>query len=264
MCLILLAYRYHPEYPLVLAANRDEYYDRPTAPARFWEDAPHLLAGRDLREGGTWLGVTRSGRFAAVTNYRDPGSVKSDAASRGRLVLDFLLEEGDPEDYLNRLTRTANRYSGFNLILGDSRALCWYSNHGGDSRVLGPGLYGLSNHLLDTPWPKVAEGKKALSNLLSRQRHLAPEALFAILSDRTRPTDGELPDTGVGLEWERVLSPRFITSPVYGTRSSTVLLVDARDRVTFMERTFNSDPDHAVTVSFEFQMERSYVAATIR
>jgi uncharacterized protein with NRDE domain len=256
MCLILFAHRHHPQYSLVLAANRDEYFDRPTAPAHFWKDAPHLLAGRDLREGGTWLGITRSGRVAAVTNYRDPASVKSGAPSRGKLVLDFLLGEGDPREYLKRLQGTAAAYNGFNLVLGDMQGLHWYSNHGGEIRTLGPGLYGLSNHLLDTPWPKVAEGKKALGGLLSQQLRPAPEALFEILSDRTRPGDEELPDTGVGLEWERVLSSRFILSPVYGTRSSTVLLVDAGARVTLLERTFNSDPDHASTVCFEFRISR--------
>lgn len=254
MCLILFAHRHHPEYPLVLAANRDEYYDRPTAPARFWKDAPHLLAGRDLKEGGTWFGVTLSGRLAAVTNYRDPVSVKSGAPSRGKLVADFLLGRAGPREYLQMLHEKAAVYNGFNLVLGDVRGLYWYSNQGGEVRMLAPGLYGLSNHLLDTPWPKVAEGKKALSGLLSQPLRPDLETLFALLSDRTRPREAELPDTGVGLEWERVLSSRFISSPAYGTRSSTVLIVDAGNRATFVERTFNADPEHATDVSFEFRI----------
>ncbi|MBW1800252.1 MAG: NRDE family protein [Deltaproteobacteria bacterium] len=254
MCLILLAHRVHPAYRLVLAANRDEFYDRPTTAAAFWQEAPDVLGGRDLRAGGTWLGITRKGRMAAITNYRAHASMKEGVPSRGQLVSRFLLGKDHPETYLRRLALSADEYNGFNLILGHGPALYWYSNEGGEIRSLEPGIYGLSNHLLDTPWPKVAGGKEALRRLLAEQGGPSPEALFAILSDRYRADDADLPDTGVGLELERLLSPRFITSPDYGTRSSTILSIDAGERVRFTERTFNRNPDKATTVSFEFQM----------
>ena len=225
MCLLLLAVQTHPEYKLILAANRDEYYDRPSAPAAFWKDASYLLAGRDLRAGGTWLGITRKGRIAAITNYRDPSTIKSDAPSRGGLVSNFLLGQESPLDYLDRLAQKADQYNGFNLIIGEKYELYWYSNRGDGGRCLGPGIYGLSNHLLDTPWPKVTRGKTNMARLLSGGHDPAPEALFGLLLDRHIPDDKSLPDTGVGLQWERVLSPLFITSPHYGTRSSTILLM---------------------------------------
>ncbi|HXH01972.1 MAG TPA: NRDE family protein [Candidatus Competibacteraceae bacterium] len=237
MCLILFAWRTHPEYPLVLAANRDEFYARPTAPMDFWGEAPHLLAGRDLREGGTWFGVTRDGRMAAVTNYRDPSQVRSGAPSRGRLVSDYLLGEHGAEDYLRHLQEQASAYNGFNLLLGEGGALHYYSNHGTEPRRLAPGVYGLSNHLLDTPWPKVRRGKEALAAWLDAAIP-DPEALLALLADDTLAADAELPRTGVSLEWERRLSPIFIRSADYGTRSSTVLLRDRRGRVRVWERNY--------------------------
>jgi uncharacterized protein with NRDE domain len=254
MCLLFIAWKSHPAYKLILAANRDEYYERPTAPAAFWHEAPDLLAGKDLRAGGTWLGVTRRGRIAAVTNYRDPTSIESHAPSRGRLVTDFLMGGQLPARYLGKLTESGGRYNGYNLIFGDMGTLYWYSNRGDGGRRLPAGLYGLSNHLLDTPWPKVAKGKEAFARIL-RKEQIPSEALFELLSDGSVAEDRALPHTGVGLEWERVLSPIFITSPVYGTRSSTLVYVDARDRVTFMERTFDSDPNAARTVHFRFHME---------
>ena len=257
MCLLLFAFKTHPSYKLILAANRDEYYDRPTAPSAFWKDAPNLLAGRDLRAGGTWLGITRSGRLAAITNYRDPAGTKKNAPSRGRIVTGFLLGREGPAEYLGELDREGTDYNGFNLIVGENDRLCWYSNHGPGVHRLSPGMYGLSNHLLDTPWPKVVRGKDALKRLLSEDADLSsPEALFRILGDSTSPDDRDLPDTGIGFEWERILSPIFITSPNYGTRSSTLLLIDHQDRVTFIERTFNSSPEHTSSVKYEFEIQR--------
>lgn len=249
MCLILLAWKMDDRFPLVLAANRDEFYDRPSAPAAFWEEQPDLLAGRDLREGGTWLGITRTGRLAALANYRDPASVKAGAPSRGRLVGDYLRGSERPESYLDRIA-PAGSFNGFNLLVGNPDELFCFSNRGGRRRVE-PGLHGLSNRLLDTPWPKVARGKAALGALLTQQ--WTPESLLALLADRSRPADESLPDTGVGLEWERILSPSFIVSPVYGTRSSTVLLVDRGGEVTFIERVFNGGADPR-TVRFSFQI----------
>ena len=255
MCLLLLAVRKHPDYKLILAANRDEYYDRPTAPAAFWNEAPHLLAGKDLRAGGTWLGITRQGRIAAITNYRDPASMKTNAPSRGRLVSGFLLGQESPERFLKGLAQEKDRYNGFNLIIGEKDQLYWFSNRGDGAQKLSPGLYGLSNRLLDTPWPKVTRSKEAMARLLSRQKNPPQDKLFHMLEDRTIARDEQLPDTGVGMEWERILSPIFITSPTYGTRSSTVILIDHNNGVTFTEKTFNSDPEHATSVQYEFKIE---------
>jgi uncharacterized protein with NRDE domain len=255
MCLILFSIKSHPEYKLVLVGNRDEYHDRPSAPAAFWDEAPHLLAGKDLLAGGTWFGVTKSGRLAGVSNYREANSLKKDAPSRGRLVSQFLLTGVSPRTYLDNIIKDAHRYNGFNLILGRKDEIFWYSNRGKGIRKLSPGIYGLSNHLLDTPWPKVVRGKDQLARLISQNILPEPEEFFAMLGDRTVDSDRELPDTGVGLERERMLSPIFISSPGYGTRSSTILLIDRNDLVTFMERTFNRETTHASTVRYDFQIE---------
>lgn len=240
MCLILAAIDAHPKYGLVLAANRDEYYDRPTAQAAFWPGAPHVLAGRDLREGGTWLGITRDGRVAAVTNYRAPGAKKESSPSRGKLVSGYLLGGESPVRYLEGLSRGASIYSGFNLIVGQWEEMYWYSNYGSEIIRLSPGIHGLSNHFLDTPWPKVVKGKEALGNVLTEEDPCA-EDFFRFLMDRTVPPDENLPDTGVGLEAERMLSPIFISSPGYGTRSSTLVLLGRDGRFSFFERTFHPD-----------------------
>lgn len=250
MCLILLAWKVDEQFPLVLAANRDEFYDRPSQPAAFWPDQPDLLAGRDLKEGGSWLGITRDGRLAGLTNFRDPASLKAGAPSRGRLVLDYLRGRQKAEAYLDQIG-PAHGYNGFNLLLGDCDGLFCFSNRGGRQRIE-PGIHGLSNHLLDTPWPKVVRGKAALGALLEEK--WTPEAVLAILADRSRPADEALPDTGIGLTWERILSPCFIESPVYGTRSSTVLTMDRAGEVTFVERVFNGGAP-ALTARFSFHLE---------
>jgi len=253
MCLILFAWKMHETYPLILAANRDEFYERPSAPAAFWADAPDLLAGRDLKAGGTWLGITRNGRLAAITNYRDPASLKKEAPSRGHLVSDYLRGRESPDEYLQRLDPRAGRYNGFSLLVGDRSELFYYSNRGEASR-LAPGIHGMSNHLLDTPWPKVNRGKQTLERLLAGDRNPSPEALLDLLASRSRPPDDQLPDTGVGLEWERILSPLFIESPTYGTRCSTVLLIDRQGVVTFVERVFNGGSEPRVTSRFDFRI----------
>jgi uncharacterized protein with NRDE domain len=255
MCLLLLAIRSHPRYKLVLTANRDEYYERPTAQADFWEESPWLLAGRDLRAGGTWLGITTNGRIAAITNYRDPASVRDNAPSRGEIVSKFLLEGEGLSEYLRRLEQIGSDYNGFSLVFGDKDRLYWYSNRGDSGHSIGPGFHGLSNHLLDTPWPKVTRGKTGMTTLLSAGRDPDPEQIFGLLLDRHIAEDESLPDTGVGLLWERILSSVFITSPHYGTRSSTLMLIDKDDRVTFVERTFDLDPDCPKTVEYRFKIE---------
>ena len=254
MCLILFAWKKDQNYPLVLAANRDEFYERPSAPADFWDDAPDLLAGRDLRDGGSWLGITRGGRVAALTNYRDPTSLKTGAPSRGTLVSDYLRSLAPPGVYLDRVASEADRFNGFNLLVGDPDALFCFSNRGA-RECLQPGIYGLSNRLLDTPWPKVEKGKRGLKAILHDEKGVTPEALFKLLADRTPAPDDRLPDTGVGLEWERLLSPLFIESQAYGTRSSTVLLIDRNGSVTFIERVFNGAADPWMTARFAFRIE---------
>ncbi len=256
MCLILFAWKVHEEFPLILAANRDEFYERPTAPAAFWDGAPRLLAGRDLQEGGTWLGITRRGKLAALTNYRDPASLKSNVPSRGHLVSDYLRGRQTPENYLRRIKPRAAQYNGFNLLVGDDSELFCFSNRDGLQKPA-PGIHGMSNHLLDTPWPKVERGKRALNDLITGGKAPSPEALLDLLADRSRPPDGRLPVTGVGLEWERILSPLFIESPIYGTRSSTVLTIDRRGHVTFIERVFNGGADPWVTSRFDFHIGRT-------
>lgn len=248
MCLIVFAYDCHPEYRLILAANRDEFRRRPTAAAAFWPECPQVLAGRDLEAMDTWLGVTRGGRFAALTNYRDPAVHRQDARSRGDLVRAFLCGGLPPGDYLAAAQKDGRLYNGFNLLAGDASGLLYYSNRGGAVRPVAPGIHGLSNHLLDTPWPKVERAKAALAACLSGTDDLEA-GLFALLADRTPAADDALPATGVDLAWERLLSPIFIAGDDYGTRSSSVLTVDRCGRTVFRERGW---PDGA---------ERSYAFA---
>ena len=238
MCLILLALDSHPDYGLVVAANRDEFYDRPTAPAALWDDAPSVLAGRDLKAGGTWLGVDERGRFAAVTNYRQ-GQREPDAPrSRGLLVSEFLTANVGAREYFERVSADSELYNGFNLIGGEGRELFYFSNREGRVRALEPGVYGLSNHLLDTAWPKVSATKSALQVLLARDPGELVPQLFELLADRRQAEDHLLPRTGVSVEWERLLSAAFIVSDDYGTRSSTVVLVGRDGRIVFEERSF--------------------------
>lgn len=240
MCVIFMAYQQRADYPLILLANRDEFYDRPTSAAARWSDFPHITAGRDLIAGGTWLGVTDAGRLAAVTNYRDPGAPEG-ILSRGALVADFLKSNGSSEEYLNRVRENAEAYSGFNLITGEIGAkrneLFYYSNRGDGARKLGPGVYGLSNHLLNTAWPKVASGSARFSQLIEQPK-ISPAECFQILSDENLAADADLPDTGIGIDRERLLSPIFIRTPTYGTRCSTVLTFDKDLKWDFEERTF--------------------------
>ena len=261
MCLLLLAHKVHPNYPLVLAANRDEKYRRPTAYAAFWQDYPHIYGGRDLEQGGTWLAITRSGRLAAVTNFRDGYAAKNGTRSRGELVRNFLRGSQQAPDYINRVSREAHAYNGFNLLAGDLDDLYYFSNRGNHVTAIPPGIHGLSNHLLNTPWPKVERGKKILAELLQQDTQELIEGLFAVLADRAVAHDDALPDTGVGLSRERVLSPAFISSPTYGTRSSTVVLADNQGRVVFVERTFGERGKPLQTVTGRFTLEATVSAA---
>jgi len=254
MCLIVFAYNVHPSYRLVLAANRDEFYERPSSPAGFWKDHPRMLAGRDLKSGGTWLGITKDGRFAAVTNYRDPSSLKNAAPSRGSLVSNYLTGRQKIENYLRKISEQAAQYNGFNLLAGDNDALFVFSSRG-QKQKLKPGLYGLSNHLLDTPWPKIKRAKKMMKAAMDEKGAALEEALFALLADRRVPPDEKLPATGIGLEWERLLSTIFIESPIYGTRSSTILLIGKNRRVRFVERVFDGQKEPWLKSRFSFIIE---------
>lgn len=239
MCLLLLAVQAHPRYPLVLAANRDEHHDRPTDPAGWWTDRP-LLGGRDRRAGGTWFAVDRCGRFAAVTNFRDPTRRLVDPpASRGELPL-RALAAGAGARALETLKRETDRYDGFSLIFGGTASVYWLSNRGGQPGPLSPGVHGLSNHLLDTPWPKVRRGREGLRERLEPDRIDDLESLFELLYDRRPAPDADLPDTGVGLGAERMLSPLFIVGDSYGTRCSTLLIVSRDGEIRFAERRFDA------------------------
>ena len=239
MCLIAFAYEIHPRYRLLLAANRDEFYERPARPLATWDGRPDLYAGQDVEGGGTWLGITRSGRMAAVTNYRNPQQVLPQAPSRGFLVLDFLTGSQPAENYLEQIAAKADRYNGFNLLIGDATGLWYLSNRSAGIHRIAPGIYGLSNHLLDTGWPKVKKSKAALQKLTEDGQTVRIEPVLDLLADRTPAPDDLLPNTGVGLPWERILSPIFITSETYGTRCSSVIRIARSGEVAFIERSFH-------------------------
>jgi uncharacterized protein with NRDE domain len=253
MCLILLVWRVHPQYPCLVAANRDEFHGRPAAAADWWPDHPQILAGRDLEAGGTWLGVTRSGRFAALTNYRDPEQRLKRAPSRGALVTSMLASGASVADGLEYLRRVGANYNGFNLIFSDGARLGIYESVRGAGRELGPGIYGLSNHLLDTPWPKVQRSKSRLQAALLGLTDTAP--LLALLRDDQPASDEQLPQTGVSLEWERLLSSAFVRAPDYGTRCSTIIRIDARGRAYFDEWSWDSVGADIGRRSLQFALE---------
>ena len=239
MCIIFFAYECHPNYRLILASNRDEYYKRPTEPAKFWDSHPWVFAGRDLDMMGTWLGITKSGRFAALTNYRDPSLQMENAKSRGVLVGDFLCSDQSPETYLMEVAKKRERYNPFNLLVGDLEQLCYFNKLTAEILPLEPGIYGLSNHSLDTPWPKVQKSKQALADYLENNPQVDPERIFELLADAKPAQDQYLPSTGISKELEGLLSPVFIQGmDNYGTRASTVLLIDRHNHVFFQEKSF--------------------------
>jgi uncharacterized protein with NRDE domain len=233
MCLIVVGWRVHPDYPLVVAANRDEFYARPSSPIAHWPDATQVIGGLDLEAGGTWLGITESGRFAAVTNVREPAMAKGER-SRGALTRDFLTADASAEDFAAKID--GGRYSGFNLLLGDGESLVYCSNRDGRPRRLAPGIYGLSNHLLDSPWPKLVAARERFAAALPGLPDEA--AFFELLADQTIVADENLPATGVPIEWERLLSAIFVKSENYGTRASTLVWQGADGTVTIHEQSF--------------------------
>lgn len=240
MCIISFNYKEHPRYKLIIAANRDEFYNRPTKEAHFWEDDSDVLAGRDLEAMGTWLGITKNGRFAALTNYRDLAEFHIKKRSRGNIVRHFLTGSVDAKRYLQSIQREKEAYNGFNVLLGTIDELYYYSNKENIIKKIPAGTHSISNHLLNTPWPKVQRAKESLENYVKNNEQLDKDDIFAQLANDTIAQDDQLPHTGVALELERQLSPIFIRTPDYGTRSSTVIFVTYDNEVSFYERTFNN------------------------
>jgi uncharacterized protein with NRDE domain len=234
MCLLTFALDVHPEYSFVFAANRDEFFDRPTRRAHFWSDAPDVLGGIDIRAGGTWCGIRRDGRFACVTNFREPPVPADGRISRGLLTRSFLTGTLSPESFVRQVNQDGASYAGFNLVVGDRSAIHYVSNRAPGPGALDAGIYGLSNELLDTPWPKVTRAKEGLRDAIAGPT-VSTDRLFDLLRDETIAPDDSLPDTGFGRAWERVLSPVFISTSEYGTRCSTVILLRRDGRITFEE-----------------------------
>ena len=253
MCLIFLSLNNHPTYKLIIAANRDEFYERKTAAAEFWEDHPEVLGGRDLEAKGTWMGMTRKGKISLLTNYRDPKNINPSGPSRGRLVSDYLETDMSANDYLKKIEVDGSQYNGFNLLAGTVNDLWYFSNYTKGIFMMERGLHGLSNHLLDTPWPKVLWGKEKIQTILQKPV-IHPEMLFDFLYDDQRAPDDKLPDTGIGMERERTLSSMFIKSPNYGSRCSTAVLVDQQNNVQFAERVYDLTTFEFSTKTFEFRI----------
>ncbi len=242
MCIAYLALRAHPDWPLFIAANRDEFHNRPTLTAAFWPNHPDVIAGIDCLAQGTWLGLTRHGRFALLTNYRDPASLMPHAPSRGKLTSDYLTGQAQPEEYARQVAAAGSLYNGFNLIVGDLGRAFYIGNRTPtpQAQALDSGRYILSNHLLDTCWPKAERLRLALDRFPLEQLEHSLTPVFELLKDHTQAADNCLPSTGIPLERERLLSSPFIVSPTYGTRCSTVIAVHASGRALFSEISYNA------------------------
>jgi len=257
MCLAVIACNAHPRYTLVVAANRDEYHSRPTERAHWWkDDGRAILAGRDLEHGGTWLGIDRRGRYAFVTNVREPGRHDPNAPSRGSLVLRVLRDTAGVRDAVEHAVQVGARYNGFNLVAGDSAVNAFTSNRAAGVVTLGAGIHGVSNAGLDTPWPKLSRTKAAVAAWSQwGDSEIAP--LFDALADRAAASDDTLPDTGITRDRERLLSSPFIVSPDYGTRSSTILTIDRAGSVQFVERSFDASGMPTGDVRYAFDRDTS-------
>ena len=252
MCILFIAVNQHPDYPLIIAANRDEFHARLTQVSQFWPEYPDMVAGKDCQAGGTWLGVHRNGNFAALTNIRAPSLDRFDALTRGELVVNALHNKADWARHTAHLTATAHLYNGFNLVYGHWQDLHVFNSHTAQHHALTDGVYGLSNAQLNTPWPKTQQGVAALNHLCQQAAPLSVDALFAILTDSTQAHDEHLPDTGIAKPWEKLLSSVFIQSPDYGTRCSTVITVDHNQHLTWQERSYASSGQITRTQNFDF------------
>lgn len=255
MCILFIAVNQHQAYSLIIAANRDEFYGRPTAKSCFWPEYPYMLAGKDEQAGGSWMGINRQGQIAALTNIRDPRHINQQAPTRGKLVNDYLTQSLSAQQYLQTLKQGAGQYNGFNLLFGQWQNLQVYNNHNRQTKNLTTGVYGLSNASLNSPWPKTASGMQRLTDYCADDHGLEPEQLFTLLKDDTPARDEDLPQTGVPLEWERKLSSIFIQSADYGTRSSTILLIDQKQQVTWQERTFNNAGQCIAQQNYSFDIK---------
>lgn len=257
MCLLVAAYDAHPDYRLVLLGHRDEFHARPAEPLGWWPDQPGILAGRDLEAGGTWLGVGRNGRVGVVTNVRGKDALVPDAPTRGALVLDFLASSLPARGHASVLTEEAATYSGFNLLTFDGTSLAYVTNRpSSEAQALAAGVYGLSNARLDSPWPKVELARRRVASVLALGR-VAPESLFAAINDRQPAADAELPDTGVGLDLERLLSAPFIVSRDYGTRCTTLVLAGRDGGVRVEERRYSPSGETTGRTVIAFHTSRS-------
>lgn len=270
MCIIFLAYNQHPEYPIIIASNRDEFHARPTNDATFWRDSPNLLAGQDMSQEGAWLGLTRSARFAALTNFRElepTANAKTESPerlartkSRGWLVRDFLNSNQDGRHHLEQLNQYGQQYPGFNLLFGSINPsgpeLYYYSNRSTENteqtRALTPGYYTLCNHLLDTPWPKVVTGSRIFKETIPKINEAAD--LLSLLQHNQQPDDKALPNTGVGIDIERLVAPIFVNSPTYGTRSSTVILVKSNGKTQYLEQQYSQQGQPSHQKEFELRL----------
>lgn len=257
MCIVSFNFQEHPKYKLIIAANRDEFYRRPADPLRVWPDYPNIVAGRDLEAKGTWLGMSKDGKFATLTNYRHPKYFKDDdKRTRGDIVTNYLTSSVDPQAYLEELHERRHEYSGFNVIVGNGDELFYYSNEKGNIKEIERGTHSLSNAFLNTPWPKVKRAKSALDHYVSHNEEIDPEKLFKQLHNDTIAPDEELPKTGLSLEFERQVSSIFIRSEDYGTRVSTVILITHDNEVKLIERTFNNGQFKQDT-TYEFTITKS-------
>jgi uncharacterized protein with NRDE domain len=255
MCILFIAVNQHPDYPLIVAANRDEFHARGTEPSHFWPQHKGVLAGKDTVAGGSWMGISQSGRLSALTNIRAPEKERQDAVSRGELVMDFLTQNDSSQDYLKRLSSNAQRYNGYNLLFGELDKLQVYNNYEDSIYTLSDGVYGLSNASLNSPWPKLDLGRSELAKYCQQGGVFNIEHLFDLLHDDTKAQDEVLPQTGVPIEWERKLSSIFIESDDYGTRSSTVLLLDNYRQIFWQERSFDKQAIMIDQQSYHFRLD---------
>lgn len=253
MCILFIARDQRKDYPLVIAANRDEFHQRPTQSSHIWCSHPPIFAGKDLQAGGTWMGVTRGGRIGALTNIRQPGKDRKDAKSRGELVVDYLTWKQDDSAFASRLRHHQADYNGFNLLYGTWRNLQVFNNATGEVSPVDSGVHGLSNARLNAPWPKLSRGVDALAYYCSQADRLTEDGLFELLQDTTEAPDEALPQTGVPFEWEKRLSPIFIRSEDYGTRASTLLLVKKDGSATWVERTYAASGEQMTHTNAHFQ-----------
>jgi uncharacterized protein with NRDE domain len=253
MCLILFAYDTHPSYKLVLTANRDEFYARPTQQAHFWPEQPHILAGKDLQAGGTWIGVSKAGKLAALTNYRDPANINPDAPSRGALTIDFLNSALSAKDYLHQIDKNGLEYNGFNLLLLDETGLWCYNNLQRAITQVPSGVHGLSNATLNTSWPKTDSAKQQLAQLTANET-IEKTALVAMMENKSTAPDEMLPKTGVPYQWEKLLSARFIESESYGSRITTVITITHANEISFLEKSHSIAGSEEKVIEFSFSI----------